>query len=784
MRGRAIAFLWFLFLAALAGWLALRANAGPVVNANLMDLLPKAQLDLIVTEAVGRVKERFERNVVLVVESDRLEDARSAADYLRERLRDSNQFRTLRLRYDRDMVWEAGAFYFPMRFQLLDHKARAVVEAGDIAAFERDIIKRYFGLGSSVSSEIIAKDPLLLLPSYLEARTSEAASRLRPENGYLTLRAQGKVFVVMTGELAETPFSFSLQEGLVPILEQIRRELPEKFNGAQILMAGVLAHAIAGTKQALTEISSVGLGSLLGVITLLLVVFRSWLPFGLSTVSILAGCLGGFATCIALFGQVHLLTLVFGSSLVGISVDYSLHFFCDRFRASGDWSPSLAIAHIFPGITLGLVTSIIGFSGLLISPFPGMREMAVFSSAGLAVAYGCVLAWYPICTQRLKRPAFQRPLCWANAYIELWRRRWSWPVKGGLAVLLALVSMGCLRLVAQDDVRLLQTPDPEVVAEVDRTRMLIGRNLASQFFLVEGRTEAEFLGREERLTARLRELQKTGQLEGHVAISDFLPSAARQEENRRLLAPLILDEHGLLARVAQRVGLPDSLREAYASEYAASLETPPVGLEAWLAHPVSEPYRHLWLGQTKRGVFGVVALRGVFDLPALKAVAASIPEIHFIDPAGEISDLFADYRRETGWLAVISYLLVALLLVVRYGALGGLAVIAPPVLAAFASLGVLGLLGQSISLFNVMALLLVLGIGVDYGLFFRETGTVHASTFLAIAMSALTTLLAFGLLAFSRTAAISAFGLTILIGICVAFLLSPMAGARVPRNPD
>jgi len=783
-RSKATAFLWFLFLAALAGWMTLRANAGPLVNANLMDLLPRAQLDPVVTEAVGRVKERFERNVVLVVESDRLEDARSAANYLGEQLRTSNQFRALRLRYDRDMVWEAGAFYFPMRFQLLDHRARAALEAGDIAAFERDILKRYFGPGSTLSSEIVAKDPLLLLPSYLDARTSEAAGRLQPENGYLTLRAPDKVFVVITGELAETPFSFSLQERLVPILEQVRRELPEKFNGARILMAGVLAHAIAGTAQAFAEISSVGLGSLLGVFALLLIVFRSWLPFGLSAISILCGCLGGFAACILLFGQVHLMTLVFGSSLVGISVDYSLHFFCDRFRSPGDWSPKLTIAHIFPGITLGLVTSIIGFSGLLISPFPGMREMAVFSSAGLAVAYGCVLYWYPVCTQRLKSPAAQRPLGWTNAYIELWHRRWSWPVKGGLAVLLVLVSVGCLRLVAEDDVRLLQTPDPEVVAEVDRTRMLIGRNLASQFFLVEGRTEAEFLQREERLTARLRELEKTGEIEGHVAISDFLPSAARQEEDRRLLAPPILDEDGLLVRIAQRVGLPDDLREAYASAYAAILETPPVGLEAWLAHPVSEPYRHLWLGQTERGVFGVVGLRGVFDLPALQAVAASIPEIHFIDPAGEISDLFADYRREAGWLAFISYLLVALLLVVRYGALGGLAVIAPPVLAAFASLGVLGLLGQSISLFNIMALLLVLGIGVDYGLFFRETGMVHASTFLAIAMSALTTLLAFGLLAFSRTAAISDFGLTILIGICVAFLLSPLAGARVSRNQD
>jgi len=784
LRGRAPAFLWFLFLAALAGWLILTANAGPMVNANLTDLLPGAQRDPVITEAVGRVKKRFERNVVLVVESDRFEDARLAADYLGEQLRESNQFRALRLRYDRDMVWEAGAFYFPMRFQLLDHKARTTLEAGDTAAFERDILKRYFGPGSSLSSEMVAKDPLLLLPSYLDARTSEAAGRLQPENGYLTLRAQGKVFVVMTGELAETPFSFSVQERLVPILEQVRRELPEKFNGAQILMAGVLAHAIAGTAQAFTEISSVGLGSLLGVFTLLLVVFRSWLPFGLSTISILCGCLGGFAACIALFGQVHLMTLVFGSSLVGISVDYSLHFFCDRFRSPGNWSPKLTVAHIFPGITLGLVTSIIGFSGLVISPFPGMREMAVFSSAGLAVAYGCVLCWYPVCTQRLKSPTVQRPLAWTSTYIGLWQRRWSWPVKAGLAVLLALVSVGFLRLAAEDDIRLLQTLDPEVVAEVDRTRALIGRNLASQFFLVEGRTTAEFLEHEERLTARLRELEETGQVEGHAAISDFLPSAARQEEDRKLLAPLILDEDGLLARVAQRVGLPDNLREAYASAYAAALETPPVGLEAWLAHPVSEPYRHLWLGQTERGVVGVVGLRGVFDLPALKAVAASNPEIHFIDPAGEISDLFSDYRRETGWLAFISYLLVALLLVIRYGVLGGLAVITPPVLAAFASLGVLGLLGHSISLFNIMALLLVLGIGVDYGLFFRETGLVHASTFLAIAMSALTTLLAFGLLAFSRTAAISDFGLTILIGICVAFLLSPMAGARLPRNSD
>ncbi len=75
-----------------------------------------------------------------------------------------------------------------------------------------------------------------------------------------------------------------------------------------------------------------------------------------------------------------------------------------------------------------------------------------------------------------------------------------------------------------------------------------------------------------------------------------------------------------------------------------------------------------------------------------------------------------------------------------------------------------------------MALLLVLGIGVDYALFFRETGLDNPATLLAIALSSLTTLLAFGLLALSATTAIHAFGQTILVGILVAFLLSPMAG--------
>jgi len=87
--------------------------------------------------------------------------------------------------------------------------------------------------------------------------------------------------------------------------------------------------------------------------------------------------------------------------------------------------------------------------------------------------------------------------------------------------------------------------------------------------------------------------------------------------------------------------------------------------------------------------------------------------------------------------------------------------------------------GGTFSLFHIMALILVLGISVDYGIFFRESGPESATTLLAVVLSALTTILAFGLLAFSSTAAIQAFGTTIFIGIAISLLVSPVAGVSL-----
>lgn len=79
------------------------------------------------------------------------------------------------------------------------------------------------------------------------------------------------------------------------------------------------------------------------------------------------------------------------------------------------------------------------------------------------------------------------------------------------------------------------------------------------------------------------------------------------------------------------------------------------------------------------------------------------------------------------------------------------------------------------NLFHVLALLLVLGIGIDYTLFFAEAQKQWQPTLLAILLSACTTLLSFGLLAWSETPLLRSFGLTVLFGMSTAFIFSPIA---------
>jgi predicted exporter len=157
----------------------------------------------------------------------------------------------------------------------------------------------------------------------------------------------------------------------------------------------------------------------------------------------------------------------------------------------------------------------------------------------------------------------------------------------------------------------------------------------------------------------------------------------------------------------------------------------------------------------------------------LEQAAAGLEGVRWVDQVHEISSVLGRYRRYMGWVVVVSYFTVYCLLYPRYrGATWR--VLAPTVLASVTVLAMLGITGQSLQLFHVLALMLILGIGVDYGIFFQENPIRRPDTeWLAAGLSASSTLLSFGLLGLSQTPALQAFGVTLAIGITTVWLIVP-----------
>jgi predicted exporter len=204
----------------------------------------------------------------------------------------------------------------------------------------------------------------------------------------------------------------------------------------------------------------------------------------------------------------------------------------------------------------------------------------------------------------------------------------------------------------------------------------------------------------------------------------------------------------------------------------------PLSLDAFLASGASEPWRYLWLGEVDGAYASIVALRGSSNaaLPALQQAGAGLDGVQWVDKVGEISSVLGRYRQYMGWVVLCSYVVVFVMLFPRYRG-NAWRVLAPAAVASIATLAILGMTGQDLQLFHVLALMLLLGVGVDYGIFMHEHPRRSDTTpWLAVGLSAANTILSFGLLGLSKTPALQAFGLTMLIGTASVWILVPCFG--------
>ena len=752
-----------LAVVALAGW---QWRDGAPLSANLMELVPGTNPDALELRAEQRMQEPLNREMLVLVGHTDRQQALAMAQTLGEQWQSSGLFEKVQ--------WNLQADLPALRTQLLQGRL-AMLSADDRQlltehpdAFIQQRVQALFDPFNGFTLLPSQDDWLGLTGRIQNSQPKHGAVQLDIGSGALVADADGKSWVLLRARTTGNAFDMNLPLKVADLLQHSREQAAK--SDVHLLAASGLLYAANGQQQATREMTWVGGGATLGILLLLLLAFRRWRVL-LAFVPVLVGMLFGAVACVAVFGHMHVMTLVLGSSLIGVAVDYPLHYLSKSWSLK-PWRSWPALRLTLSGLTLSLITSAIGYLALAWTPFPALTQIAVFSAAGLLGAYLSAVCLLPALLKNVELQPAQWPLRLAERLVQL-RENLLEHVRTPvlLALLIAFCAGGLVQLQSKNDIRQWVGAPQRLTDEAQTISRITGYQPTSQFFLVRGANQQELLERQAALSERLQQLVNLDKLQGYLALDQLLSPPSQQQQVREALSKLPQYWQPLLD-----LGVPLA---ALQTELQQLQNLPAEDIDAALAGPLGEPYRTLWLGPTEDGVAAMTSLQGLNNPSLLRVQALDLPGVMLVDRLGELNNVFAATQISAAELKLASCVLIVLVLIVPFGFGGALRIVALPLLAALCSLASLGWLGQPLTLFSLFGLLLVTAISVDYAILMREQVGGAAVSLLGTLLAALTTWLSFGLLAVSSTPAVSNFGLAVSLGLAFSFILAPWVGRHV-----
>ncbi len=607
-----------------------------------------------------------------------------------------------------------------------------------------------------------AQDPLGLFNGWLQERAAQ--SPLRPQGEFLTTEHEGRFWALwrirVTSDIA---MNSPLYEAVDTLKTQLKAALPN----ATIVATGVPLFTNVAATTAQQELNLIGTFSAIGVLLLAWYWFsnlKTMAAIGFITVNALAIAL---AATYLLCGEVHLITLVFGMSLIGITVDYSAHYFCRRYGLSTQEKAS-ALGELRSTLALALFSTSIAFGVMALTPLPGLHQMALFCVSGLLATFISVFVWLPLIDEHASRvpphiPQLERLFARVPTYKQLFAKQ---PIVGKVLVLLILIAtaFGLTRLEFSANIRDLNHFPTALLKEAAQIQTVSRNPSTSQYFIVTGVSLDDVLQQEERLKKQLHQ----NPIEGIslIALSDWIASAARQEAIIKLKQSVI-----------ER--LNPSLESMLGARLPAlSVRTPDI--QSFLESPAGEMFkaRVFTIDGQWYSVVSIVGLN-VQNLADVSRLSETIEGIEWVDTTQELSEVLSRYRDLVIVFLTAGLGLIVVVLTCRFDKNAWRAYL-PTIAGLLLTGAILGYCGHGVSLFTVLAGILLLGLGIDYGIFLTSYPNDHR-TLVAVTFAAFTTFLSFGVLALSQTPALHTFGLAIAIGQCLIWILTPLFRKENPK---
>lgn len=617
------------------------------------------------------------------------------------------------------------------------------------------------------------------------AELMEGQSRPDVRNG-VWFSKDGKR-ALMVAQTRATGYDLDAQERA---LERIKSDFSNSTDanvhvGQKLLLSGPGVFSVSARARIKKDALRFSIIATTLVAALLLALYRSPRVLLLGLLPVASGALAGVTAVSLGFGAVHGITLAFGTTLIGEAVDYAIFLFT---QITPGTTPNETLTRIWPTLRLGLLSSICGFGAMILSGFPGLAQLGLFSIAGLVMA--AMVTRYVL--PALLPPRFSvhttASLAPNLAAIVQWASVLRYPVI--LAAVLALFFLAAHRGPLWSD----ELASLSSIAASDRLvdeqlRRDIGAPDVRHLVVINSPDQETALEASEKISVALQRSVQQGRLEGFESPDIYMPSLASQRARQEALPELPILRENLLQ--AQR-GLPfrHGLFNPFLHDMAAAKVQPLLNSADLQGTSLALKFDSLMVKRDSEGEakwIAMLPLRGVTDSAAIGREIELLPQAVLVDLKHESDALYQTYRRE-----IITYSLlgtgaiVLLLLVSLRSPRRVIRVLAPLAAAVIITFSFLVLIGNPLSIFHLIGLLLVVAIGSNYALFFERqmvTAQDRERTMVSLLFANATTTTGFGLLAFSMVPVLHDIGSTVCIGAILSLAFSAILITR-PLNPE
>lgn len=568
------------------------------------------------------------------------------------------------------------------------------------------------------------------------------------------------------------------QQHAIETIKQTFSEIKNKELKLTISGAGVFA--VQARKKIKAESQQISFIASIAVMLFMFIAFRSFWYVFLAVIPLLSAIICGTILTQFIFGSIQGITLAFGLTLIGVALDYPVHVFS---HIIPNESVKQSIKNIWPTMRLGAITTSFGFFALTQTNFNGLAQLGVFAMSGLLTA--ALITRYILPYLITLRPVRQ------NSVIPKWVKQVNCKnIKFNTINTILIISVAIILLFNfpihwESDIAKLSPVSLEQLSIDRKLRKQLNADDLVNVAILKAKDSNGILLESEELSSALDEMVKLKIITSYRAPSHILPSTERQRKRQHNLPDSIVLEQNV-KKALEKSHFSAKSFNLFRKEVEESKLLAPLDKQN-LNGTLLDRQLSAMLFKNQNEWFGIIRFIGVKDKVALSKRLENLDDqdIKYLNIKEVSQSIVNGFRDEALILIAIGLVIIFMTLLVGLRDNQRLIRVCFIVGAALSfNILTLNILGQALSIFHLISLLLVLGLGLDYSLFFTRRGDnkeIRARTSYGMLVCFGSTALVFGMLALSNIPVLRAIGLTVFIGVSFCFLFA-MLLSDMPKN--